>query len=458
MNNSTISNIKKIICNFYCLDDIIQAKKILWNLCESNLEPYSERKNTDKRSSSEAHTQDILDAMTKMDSLNQLPVFVAKNLDQLPIGQPEDLNIISIINRLSKIEDKQNEVDNLLIKHDDDIKLMNLEVGYDKVTNHINHINDKIDRQNNNILLIQNENTTTKEEFQKICDNLVMKVNEINNKYQSFQNLGNNKSYSEKTSVTSNNNNINNNGRCCDELDVDINDEVFEKFLDTCAGQKMTSLSITDFNTNHKNGKNIDDLLNENINYNVENNDEDETKITSYNEESNSYESYSQAAKKSPKFSPYKKKITQMDPIVIHNESPEKIKSKYVEDEEGFLTKRKRISKSRGNNNDDCITGASPILCTLWINKIDQGNCNSIKTYLNNRNIRVKNVQRTSHIDSKYKSFSICILREDMNKVLNNRFWPEGVNCRIWRNKNNNIIKSRIYSSSLYTGRSKFFL
>ena len=91
----------------------------MWTLCASDLESYTQCKNTDKRSSSEAHIKDIFDALVKLDSINKLPSFVAKNLDQLPNRQPEELNLISIINRISKLEEKQTDFDNMLIKHEE---------------------------------------------------------------------------------------------------------------------------------------------------------------------------------------------------------------------------------------------------------------------------------------------------------------------------------------------------
>ena len=74
-----------------------------------------------------------------------------------------------------------------------------------------------------------------------------------------------------------------------------------------------------------------------------------------------------------------------------------------------------------------------------------------IKKFLNDRYIRAGTIRRTSHIESKFKSFSIVILRDDLNKVLINNFWPEGVKCRLWRDKNKNIsyMRSRTFSNSL---------
>ena len=107
INNSSISNIKKIINNFYSQEDILNSKKNLWNICEEWLEPFSDRKNTDKRTSGEANTNDIFEGLTKLDSLGKLPTFVAKSLNRIPDRHPEEFNLISVLNRLSKVEQMQ---------------------------------------------------------------------------------------------------------------------------------------------------------------------------------------------------------------------------------------------------------------------------------------------------------------------------------------------------------------
>ena len=96
-----------------------KQKKISWTLCANDLESYTERKNTDERSSSEVYIKNIFDALVKLDSSNKLPSFVVKNLDHLPNKQPEGLNLISIINRISKLEGKQTDFNNMMIKHNE---------------------------------------------------------------------------------------------------------------------------------------------------------------------------------------------------------------------------------------------------------------------------------------------------------------------------------------------------
>ena len=61
-------------------------------------------------------------------------------------------------------------------------------------------------------------------------------------------------------------------------------------------------------------------------------------------------------------------------------------------DEEGYITVRRKKYPRKKTMSSDCskedegITGAEPSLCTLWINKVTQGNAFLIKKYLNKPN------------------------------------------------------------------------
>lgn len=64
----------------------------------------SERKPTDKRRGSVPHTSDILDALKILDVLDKLPDLVAWNLDCLPDRQPEELNVLMVVQRIAALE------------------------------------------------------------------------------------------------------------------------------------------------------------------------------------------------------------------------------------------------------------------------------------------------------------------------------------------------------------------
>ena len=104
VNSSVSDNVKRIIQSFYSSSEITTAKKALWDACGDVLGKLPERKSTDKRPGSVAHIIDILDALKTLDALDKLPDVVARNLDRLPDRQPEEFNLLMIVQRVSALE------------------------------------------------------------------------------------------------------------------------------------------------------------------------------------------------------------------------------------------------------------------------------------------------------------------------------------------------------------------
>ena len=128
INNSTLGNIRRNIAIFYTCDEIIEAKKLLWNLSKDNLDQYTERRSTDRRSCSEASLDDIIEAIKKLDGLSKLPNFVARNVVKIPDRQPEELNILYAINRINNLEKKISSVDEALLNNDNFFVKINTEL------------------------------------------------------------------------------------------------------------------------------------------------------------------------------------------------------------------------------------------------------------------------------------------------------------------------------------------
>ena len=104
MHNSTLANIKKNIVSFYSFEDIIEAKKLLCGINKESLGPYVERRNSGRRSCSEAALDDIVEAMQKLDLSDNLSNFVTKNVQKIPDRQPEELNLMYMLYRINSLE------------------------------------------------------------------------------------------------------------------------------------------------------------------------------------------------------------------------------------------------------------------------------------------------------------------------------------------------------------------
>ena len=97
IHSNANDNVKRIILNFYTREEIISSKRELWAKCSEVLGPFQNRKATDNRPDIVPHVDDILDAMAKLDAENKLPDFVAQNLDRVPDRQPEELNMLMLV-------------------------------------------------------------------------------------------------------------------------------------------------------------------------------------------------------------------------------------------------------------------------------------------------------------------------------------------------------------------------
>ena len=109
--------LKNIIKCKFPEDDIIEGKQLLWQIGGATLGEYPARINSNQRPAVEAHIDDIIEAVEKLDSINKLPLFVAVNLGKVPDLEPEEYNRLYYINRVAKLEKSVNqhrdELDNM---------------------------------------------------------------------------------------------------------------------------------------------------------------------------------------------------------------------------------------------------------------------------------------------------------------------------------------------------------
>ena len=149
VNNSNVHNIKKIITNFYDPEEVLSAKKLLWDLKPDPLGQWTDRKTSEKRSSAEANINDIFDALLLLDSSGDI-TFVALNMEKIPERHPEEINLVSMINRISDLEKKIKENENTLSAHEIDLfqlRSLNLEKKYNELHNSVQ----KIEAKNKNV-------------------------------------------------------------------------------------------------------------------------------------------------------------------------------------------------------------------------------------------------------------------------------------------------------------------
>ena len=117
LQSGTVSNIKNAIIGHFTLDQIIQAKETLWAHCGNDIIGEKQtRKDSTARSAKEAHVTDILSAWTKLDRADATPPVLinALSLSVIPRSHPEELHSISVIDRLNQMEQRMDNMAELL--------------------------------------------------------------------------------------------------------------------------------------------------------------------------------------------------------------------------------------------------------------------------------------------------------------------------------------------------------
>ena len=124
MQSASIDNIKRDVLGYFSEEDISKAKDNLWDKCGPEIiGDKPRRKGSSVRSSGEAYLCDILSALVKLDKADKTPLIVisAYSLGAIPRSHPEELNNISLLDRLNQMEQRmsnmQTTIDNVVAQN-----------------------------------------------------------------------------------------------------------------------------------------------------------------------------------------------------------------------------------------------------------------------------------------------------------------------------------------------------
>jgi hypothetical protein len=108
MLSSSCDAIKRAVVGFFTLQQIVEAKDMLWELLSKDVTGDKfHRRDSQLRSEAEAHTSDIISVLQKMDRENKMPMFAVnyKHIGDMPISKPKEMNNIMMCDRLNRLED-----------------------------------------------------------------------------------------------------------------------------------------------------------------------------------------------------------------------------------------------------------------------------------------------------------------------------------------------------------------
>ena len=440
MNNSNIMNIKKIASKFYTAEEILEAKKFLWKISGPDLKKYTERRNTEQRSCVEANMNDIIDALTELDAKSKLPLFVARNVEKIPDRQPEEINLLSIINRVNKLENMMNDYTCTINSLNMDTDLCKSRIKEHELQLHKNDEVFKSVYEEMNKLKVGFDNfTINTANEERSCNKINGKTEFLTNKNVS----------PEGETIDSHAENSNNDEVLHDEISDSnlIDDDLLQRFnrlryLENTPETKNNSLSLEDFEKfldSFDENKRMSASLNEFMDKQLNSNDLlcNKIKIDS--------RKYSQVAKEPAAMVLQKNEKSPKNNVkikLIDNSyhSPEKII-----DNEGFQlyesrstwNKRKQLFKEQFN-----LKGAPASDVDIWVYRVTEGNCEDVLSYLKSKNVECRNIERKSHSDAKFNSFKVSVCKSELDLVLSKSFWPFNVRCKVWKNRESKNVRS----------------
>ena len=131
MQSGTFDNIKNATLGAFTEAEISSAKDDLWTHCGSRIiGEKKRRKETSARTIKEANIIDIMQAISQLDKSDSLPNMAinARSLQFIPRSHPEELNNISLVDRLNRLE----------------ARMTNMQTQLDGVTAHNMFLRDKL--------------------------------------------------------------------------------------------------------------------------------------------------------------------------------------------------------------------------------------------------------------------------------------------------------------------------
>lgn len=125
LQKGTVENVRKAVLCHFSMNQIAYAKCALWDTVDDQLLGKLQcRRSTKNRTEEEANIYDILNAITKLDKSGKMPVITIKAMDLglIPRSHPEELNNISLVDRLARIEKKIEQMQECVGKNEQNIQ------------------------------------------------------------------------------------------------------------------------------------------------------------------------------------------------------------------------------------------------------------------------------------------------------------------------------------------------
>ena len=110
--------------------------------------------------------------------------------------------------------------------------------------------------------------------------------------------------------------------------------------------------------------------------------------------------------------------------------------------------RRDRAVFGRGTTSVAGLAGAPLRPRYVWLWRVLQGGEEDIKKHMLDQGVQAENISKVSHPDAKFSSFKIQVTAEHEKLVLNSEFWPHGLMCKKWWNRDTDSIENKEENTS----------
>lgn len=109
---SSVRNLRVTLLARFTLEQVKSACSEMYSKCGVILGEMTERNNSKLRTAKEAYVDDILEAMAKLDNIEDLPTFAVKSEDLkfIPRTMPEEADMLSLADRIGSLEEALSEL------------------------------------------------------------------------------------------------------------------------------------------------------------------------------------------------------------------------------------------------------------------------------------------------------------------------------------------------------------
>ena len=373
LQNSNADSVRNAVLGHFTADQILHSKNSLWDKCSNEIiGEKMRRKDSVTRPEKEAHTQDIITAISKLDKSDNMPTILinAQDLHLIPRSHPEELNNISLVDRLNRMEKR----------------MTNLQEVMDRTVCENMALNEKVNNLTSYSSIVKRPVITV--------SNTEGATNEIKNLWESG------------------NNNSTNQTKETNYVETNENNEHEER-------NKFLEVNTTNRRTQRGRGNNRFTSGRGGMTHKLRSGEH-----FSRTPSLLSLDRYSETSKGSRVFGNEKLNRDRSHDSDGFELPPYMIRQLKKQD-----NRKKRIIT--GNKENGKFRGAPEPNRDLFIYRADKDTRSAdLSSHLKDHGFHVRNIDCVSHPDSKFKSFRVTLPLSEFKDVFDSAIWPSGVRVR----------------------------